>query len=137
MNNIIELLKHLDVEQARLDRKRKILLEIQPKIEGFPKPLRFTFGGYPESLDIDYLGRADTVEFITFFKAGKWDKQVSNHEGTIDYINKTSLPMFIRIYGAEPPPSCKIEEVPTVIPAQPERVVMIKKLVCPKGVLKT
>jgi hypothetical protein len=129
MNNIDELLKSLDEEQKKIELKRKALLELKPRIEDYPKPLNLSFG-WPNTIDIDYVGRAETINLITHFKAGRWDKTLSNHPGKIDYVNKNLTSIPLRIYGAEPPPSCKIVEVEVEIPAQPARIEKVRKVVC-------
>lgn len=129
MNNINELLENLVDEQTQLNLKLKGLNELQPKIQEFPLDLRIGFG-YPTCIDIEYPGRKAVVDLITHFKAGKWDKELSGVEGKINYLNKTLLSLPLRIYAAEPPPSCRIVEEDTLIPAQPARVIKRKKVVC-------
>jgi hypothetical protein len=133
MNNINELLVRLDAQEKLIAKQRQALIELQLKLEGFPKKLNLSLSGYsPESqsIDFDFPGRAETVELITFLKAGKWDKALSNSEGKIDYINKHLISMKLRIYAAEPPGSCKIIETEVEIPAQPARKIIRKTLQC-------
>lgn len=113
-------------------KKRETLRLLQPKLESFTPNLSLSFGGYGywSSVDFDYPGRAVTVDLISHLKAGKWEKEISNVDGKIDYINKTMCPLKLRIYAAEPPGSCKIVEIPVEIPAQPARIEMRKKVVC-------
>lgn len=133
MNNINELLVELDEKEKLIAKQRQALIELQPKLEGFPKKLNLSLSGYSAdsyAIDFDFPGRAETVELITFLKAGKWDKTLSSTEGKIDYINKHLISMKLRIYAAEPPGSCKIIETEVEIPAQPARKVMRKTLQC-------
>ena len=137
MNNIQSLLETLGKEEQTIQRKRKALLELQPKLEGFGYDLSLSFGGYGDysTIDFDYPGRNQVIDLITHMKAGKWDKEVSASEGRMDYKNKTLISMPLRIYAAEPPPSCKIVEVPVEIPATPARTVMRKTIVCKEHLL--
>lgn len=79
------------------------------------------------TLDFDWPTHEQTVAIMQLVQAGKWEKEYN--EDTISYSAEKDSISF-RIYGGKPPPHCQIVEVPKVQPAQPERVVMKKKLVC-------
>lgn len=130
MNNIAERRKELEDEIVNIQKKLTALAEIEPKMQGYEKDFSIGFGNYPASIDFDYPGREQVIELIQHFKAGKWDKQLSNSEGKIDYINKTMVSLPVRIYGAEPPPSCKIVEEVYDIPARPATTGVRRKVVC-------
>lgn len=84
---------------------------------------------YGAQIDFDGLSHEKVIEVIQAV-GGKWDKTPNGSEpDRIDY-KTTKNGITIRCYQGEPPPNCKIEEVLETIPAQPERVVTRKKLVC-------
>lgn len=84
---------------------------------------------FGEQIDFDNLSHDDVIKVVKAI-GGKWDKTISSGAGDrVDY--KTSKNgISIRCYQGEPPPNCRVEEVMETIPAQPERVVTKKKLVC-------
>lgn len=62
---------------------------------------------------------------------GKWQKSPSGEDAKLDYVNREICPGIpVRLYAAEPPPSCKVVEEEVTIPAQPETKVKRMKLVC-------
>lgn len=80
-------------------------------------------------IDFDNLSHDKVIEVIQAI-GGKWDKSISaSASDRIDY-KTVKNGITIRCYQGEPPPNCKIEDVLEVIPAQPERTVTVKKLVC-------
>lgn len=84
---------------------------------------------YGAQIDFDNLSHEKVIEVIRAI-GGKWEKTPSvSATDRIDY-KTTKNGITIRCYQGEPPPNCHIEEVLETIPAQPERVVTRKKLVC-------
>ena len=134
MNNIKALREGLAFEEQQIQRRKKALDELEPRLEGFKHDLNVSF--CCNFIDFDYLGREKTIDLIQHFHAGKWDKELtSSDSGKINYVNKNLLTNAkLRIYGAEPPPSCKIVEESYEIPAQPARIGTRRKIVCSKGV---
>jgi hypothetical protein len=78
-------------------------------------------------LDFNNPGRELTVAALQLF-GGKWTKEPCGYS-TINYIQQIDG-FTLRLYGASPPPSCRLEEVEEIIPAQPERREKRLKLVC-------
>lgn len=83
-------------------------------------------GGF---LDLDNLNREEVSLAMHALSAGKWERSPSSTEGCIDYTTKIQG-VNVRLYAAAPPNSCRMIEVEEVIPAQPERIVKKRKLVC-------
>lgn len=84
---------------------------------------------YGAQIDFDNLPHDKVIEVIQAV-GGKWDKTINSYSGDrIDY-KTVKNGITIRCYQGEPPPNCKIEDVLEVVPAQPERTVTKKKLVC-------
>jgi hypothetical protein len=83
-------------------------------------------GGY---LDLDNLNREEVSAVMHALSAGRWERQPSSTEGCIDYT-ATVQGVKVRLYAAAPPNSCRMVEVEEVIPAQPERIVKKRKLMC-------
>jgi hypothetical protein len=84
---------------------------------------------YGAQIDFDNLSHDKVIEVIQAI-GGKWDKAISaSCADRIDY-KTVKNGITIRCYQGEPPPNCKVEDVLEVIPAQPERTVTRKKLVC-------
>ena len=85
---------------------------------------------YGGQIDFDNLSHDKVIEVVKAI-GGKWDKTISygTTEPRIDYKTEKNG-IKIRCYQGEPPPNCRIEDVLEVVPAQPERTVTVKKLVC-------
>jgi hypothetical protein len=62
--------------------------------------------------------------------SGKWDRIV-NGELLIYSTEREGITYVARL--EELPPSCRVEEVEEVIPAQPERRVKVKRILCKEG----
>lgn len=109
----------LTIEEVKLANKRLALTLINEKLLDFPYDINISFGygAEPFSLDFDYTNRETTLALITHLQVGKWEKELSGSIN-INYINKTAYDFTLRIYGAEPPASCKIITEEIVIPQQ-------------------
>jgi hypothetical protein len=84
---------------------------------------------FGHQIDFDNLSHDKVIEVIRAV-GGKWDKTISSGSGDrIDY-KTVKNGITVRCYQGEPPPNCRIEDVLETIPAQPERTVTRKKLVC-------
>jgi hypothetical protein len=81
---------------------------------------------YPHSVDIDNPSREDALRLMQAF-GGKWQKTVNGIN--IDYCQEIDG-VTVRLWSTPPPPSCRIVEVEEVVPAEPEKRVMKRKLVC-------
>lgn len=132
ITNLTELQVELSQKEQNLARKRLALASLVARLDGFPSDVSLSFGyiGDGTSIDIDNTDRAITTALISYLKAGIWTKEPA-YNATINYVNTTLLNIPIRIYGAEPPPSCKIVEEDVEIPAQPARIEKRKRVVCP------
>jgi hypothetical protein len=87
-------------------------------------PEGYVFG---EKIDFDNLPHADVIRVIQLL-GGKWTKTPGedakiHYETTINGVN-------VRCYSGEPPANCKIVEEQITIPAQPEKQVTRRRLVC-------
>lgn len=83
-----------------------------------------------DKVDFDFLSHADVVRVMQAFPAGKWNKELAGaSEGKIHY-EAVYCGIPIRCYAGEPPPHCQVVDEEVIIPAQPERKEIRKKLVC-------
>lgn len=127
---IQDTLDNIDAQIAKLNKQRESVVLLGAKLADYPHQVSLSvFGDY---VDFNSLTRAETVSLITHLKSGKWDKTPSSSvSDKIDYVNSTFLPdAKLRIWGAEPPASCKVVEEDVEIPAQPARIEKRRKLVC-------
>lgn len=81
---------------------------------------------FGSQIDFDNLSHAQIIQVIKAI-GGKWKKTPNDER--VDYLTVKNG-ITIRCWKGEPPPNCHVEEVLVTIPAQPERVVTQKKLVC-------
>lgn len=81
------------------------------------------------TLDFDNLTR-DEVETVLGCHLGKWSK--TPNQDCMDYSTKTADGLHIRLWMAAPPDSCRVIEYQEVRPAQPETIVIRRKLLCTK-----
>lgn len=72
---------------------------------------------------------------------GIWNKELETYnEGKLKYVQEFTHPAddndkcFVILRGANPPPSCRIEEVQELVPAVPESYRTVKKIVCKEEV---
>lgn len=79
-------------------------------------------------IDFDNLSHDKVINVIKAV-GGKWDKTPASEGGRINY-STTKNGIYFQCWSGKPPPNCKIVEVFETIPAQPERVVTRRKLVC-------
>lgn len=114
--------------------KRQLELEIEERkqmlasLEGLGlENLEFSASFYSNNIDFDNLPHDKVIEVIKAI-GGKWSKEINGGD-RVDY-STTKNGVRIRCWKGEPPPNCKIVDVLETIPAQPERVVTVKKLVC-------
>jgi hypothetical protein len=127
--NMQDSIDRLDRQIETLQKQRGAMLILRDKLADFPAELQVSTCN--ECLDFDNLSRADTIRLITHLKTGKWNKVPSSVSGKIDYRNTTFLPgITLRLWGAEPPASCRLVEEDVEIPAQPARTEKRLKLVC-------
>lgn len=82
------------------------------------------FGNF---IDFNNLPHDKVIEVIKNI-GGKWSKTPAD-SATVHYETEKNG-LKIRCYRGEPPPNCKVVDVIETIPAQPERIVTTKKLVC-------
>lgn len=126
---IQESLDRIDAQIETLKKQRENVVLLGEKLADYPHEV--SISAFGDFIDFDNLNRAQVVSLLTHLKSGKWDKAASGQAGKIDYVNSTFLKdAKLRIWGAEPPASCKIVEVEVEIPAQPARIEKQKKLVC-------
>lgn len=69
------------------------------------------------------------------FGIGKREKSYGENISLVFFHNlpEFSIELRISIDGVSPSPACRIEEYPEVIPAQPERIVMKRRIICNDG----
>jgi len=108
--------------------ERQQQLEFLETIENELKAISVDAVFYGDGIDFDNLTHPQTINVIKAF-GGDWEKTPSGSEAKIDYERQVNGKR-IRVWGGEPPPNCKLVDVIETIPAQPERVVTRKKLVC-------
>ncbi len=121
----IELQK-LDTAIERLKYKRAFLMLHQTAIEQMGlKPCC----ACDKFIDFDNPTRAQVVDILVAF-GGKWSKALAFDSSTINYEQPIDGGLVLRLYHAEPPPSCQLVEEDVVIPAQPERIEKRTRLVC-------
>jgi hypothetical protein len=122
-------LQQIDDHILQLQKQRENVLLLGDKLKDFPHEVSLAVFG--EFIDIEHLDRAKVVALISHLKSGKWDKTPSGSPGKIDYVNTGFLNgAKMRIWAADPPPSCKLVEEQVEIPAQPARIEKRLKLVC-------
>jgi hypothetical protein len=86
------------------------------------------------TVDIEYPTREDVEKIISTLHVGKWVKEKMG-ETSLNYISEQPIlgNKKLRLWVAQPPNTCQIIEVDTVIPAvpaQPERVEKRKVMIC-------
>ncbi len=85
---------------------------------------------YNGGLDIDHLTREEVIIAMRTLSGGKWTKTVNQHEAkALDYTTVMNG-ITIRLWAAAPPETCRVVEVEEIIPAQPERRTIVRKLIC-------
>jgi hypothetical protein len=97
---------------------------------------------HPEvSIDVSFSGitaicktREILADFLLIF-GGKWDKKINDYDTTlVDYSQQVTIgegkTIMLLAASAPLPPSCHVEEVEELIPAQTRKV---KKIICGKG----
>lgn len=114
--------------EREIERKQHEIQRLEDLLVTFPALGDLTVdvsfcGSY---LDFDHLSHEDVIKVIKAV-GGKWNKEPC--DGKINY-STTIEGMRLRCWQGEPPPSCRIVEEEVVIPAQPERREMRRKLVC-------
>lgn len=129
--NIADQVKVLKVRINDAERQIAALnriAELLPHIQEAPEAY---MGG---SLDFNRLPRARVVEVMQGLSAGKWTREAcAAVEGTLDYTNETLFPgVKVRLWAAQPPPSCRIVECEELIPEHvvPAQRKIVKKVIC-------
>lgn len=118
--------------------KDKLIQEIEQEIQTLKDKItkiqQVEFGDleieaqhFGEYIDFNELPHEKVIEVIKNI-GGKWNKEPAT-DGTVHYSTEKNG-YKIRCYKGQPPPNCKVVEVLETIPAQPERVVTVRKLVC-------
>lgn len=124
-----EAIKSIDQQIETLTKQRNALLELSAKLEGLDEDIHVSVCN--EHIDFDNPTRTQAVKLMTHLKMGKWRKEVGYSAGKINYIHDGLAPgIKLRMFGAEPPASCRLVEEEVVIPAQPARTEKRMKLVC-------
>jgi hypothetical protein len=113
------------IEQEILNRQR--ILEWLETYKTALSELDVSGSVWMNQVDFDHLPHAKIIALIKSL-GGKWDK-TPNGEGRINYETEIGG-VKVRCYNGEPPPNCKIVEELQIIPAQPERTVTVRRLVC-------
>jgi hypothetical protein len=118
-------------EIQRIDEKIKKYQRIQTFLTLHAEAID-RLGLHPQCFAADHLdfnnpNREATLAALQLF-GGNWNKELC-HDATINYVQKIDG-FTLRLYGAAPPPSCRLEEFEEIIPAQPERREKRLKLVC-------
>jgi len=87
------------------------------------------YSGAECQIDFDNLKHDEVIKVIAAV-GGKWEKTLSI--GAVERINyqTTKNGVTYRCWQGEPPPNCKIIDVIETIPAQAERTITRKRLVC-------
>lgn len=119
-----KILLKLNQELERIQRQINLTNELADKLD------KLSIDGYfytDTSVDFDNLSHDKIIEVIKAI-GGKWNKTPRDN-ARIDYETEVSGVKF-RCYAGEPPPNCKVVEVLETIPAQPERTVTVRKLLC-------
>jgi hypothetical protein len=124
MNTKQKLQELLTFKQENIN-KEKAILDQLPQLDQLE--LDATFHYNSNGIDFDFLTHEQTIEVIKVI-GGKWTKTPADN-GTINYEQEING-IKIRVYHGAPPPNCKIIEVLETIPAQPERVVTVRRLQC-------
>ncbi len=127
--------KILESLQTQIDTSKENLRDLE-RIRSFvvrqpiteELPAAYLFG---DTLDFDNLSHGDIIKVIKAFP-GRWLKEPAVESAKINY-SVTIDGIKIRCYSGEPPANCKIVEEQVVIPAQPERTEIRKRLVCTKN----
>lgn len=91
---------------------------------------------FGSTLWVTTSNRDDVTKLLALAPAGKhWAKDRSTYDPTIPlkYIcDVNGVIVEIHVRGDAIPPTCKLQEVDVVIPAQPERIEKRRVLVCPE-----
>ena len=115
VNRVKEKIKELEEQLASLT--------LAPGLDKIN--IKASFFGH--QIDFDNLKHDDVIKVIEAV-GGNWNK-IPGDDANVHY-STTINGISYRCYNGEPPPNCKIVEVLETIPAQPERVVTRRKLVC-------
>lgn len=108
----------------------KNLLKTIPE-DGFEiEKSHLSFSG--NMIDINGPSRKDVEKTLMFLRAGKWEKEKHYDGEKIDYtsINEIVPGFRLRMWGADPPGTCRVIEEEVEIPAQPARIEKRKRIVC-------
>lgn len=119
-----KILLKLNQELEKVQRQINQVNELSEKLDKINIDAYFQF---ESQIDLDNLSHEKVIEVIKAI-GGKWTKTPADG-ARIHYETEVSGVKF-RCYSGEPPPNCKIVEVLETIPAQPERTVSVRKLVC-------
>jgi len=127
--NTQEAIARIDRQIELLNVQRAVLVALAAKLQELNEEIHISICG--DHIDFDNPTRAQAVKLMTHLAVGKWHKEEGPSQDTINYIHDgAGSGVKLRLYAAEPPPSCRIVEVEEIIPAQPEQIVKRRKLVC-------
>lgn len=87
------------------------------------------YGGY---IDFNTPSRNDVRAILSRIKGGKWSKCKNSNESSLNYISEREIVPGVkfRIWGAEPPPSCKLVEEDVLVEAVPAHIEKRFRMVC-------
>ena len=125
MSDYNETIEYLEGRRRLIEDKIAWFKQHGPVLSEFPRPTV----GMSLPIDFDCLPHNQVIGVIKAL-GGTWKKTVNPDGIRVDY-QATIDGQEVRCWAGEPPPSCKIVEVETTIPAQPEKKVITRKLVCP------
>ena len=127
MSDYNDTIEYLEERRRLIEDKISWFKKHGPVLSGFPRPSV----GMILPIDFDCLPHTQVIGVIKAL-GGTWKKTVNQDGIRVDY-QATIDGQEVRLWAGEPPPSCKIVEVETTIPAQPEKKVITRKLVCPQA----
>lgn len=120
-----ELIEMLNKKRQTIAKQIEYIRQHADKINAVGvKPSIFGTG-----IDFDNVPRSKVGQLLQAF-GGKWDKKLNSHEKTkLDYVQDVGG-ITVRLWKADPPPTCKLVAKQVVIPAVPERIETKYELVC-------
>lgn len=90
-------------------------------------------------ISINGATREQLLKFLKIF-GGDWDKNINDYyKDKMDYVQKIDdgvCEYMLEATQVEPPAACQIVEEMVEEPAQPARVVLKKRIVCPSSEVK-
>lgn len=93
--------------------------------------VKTTINPYGISIWFMVSEREDVEKIMTLCPAGKfWSKRSSGEQIVYEVILDDGKILNIYVSGAALPPTCEIEEVEEIVPAQPETTKKVRRLKC-------